>query len=68
MNIRVSYIGDVSGLVDYVYRAIDVAYQAIDADTYDGAPDGAVHPIGYGRTRIDAVRNLLDLIEEAGDE
>jgi hypothetical protein len=61
MNILVTYIGDVSAHVDYVY-------QAIDADTYDGAPDSRDHPVGFGRTKVEAARELLDQIEEAGDE
>lgn len=41
-------------------------WSAIDSDTYDGAPDGPVHPIGYGRTEAEAIADLLEQIEESG--
>ena len=37
---------------------------AIDSDTYDGAPDSG-HPVGVGKTEIEAIRDLLELIEES---
>ncbi len=41
-------------------------YSAIDADTYDGAPDSARrHQVGYGRTAIEAVRSLLEILDES---
>jgi hypothetical protein len=58
MNIRVSYIGDVSGHVDYDYQAVD------DDDGRDGE---IMRRVGFGRTEIAAVRELLDIIEEASD-
>lgn len=38
-------------------------WSAIDDDTYDGAEDSHC-PIGRGATEIDAIRDLLDQIEE----
>lgn len=41
-------------------------WSAIDADTYDGAPD-TKHPfnaIGYGRTEQEAIADLLSQLED----
>jgi len=38
-------------------------WSAIDADTYDGAPDSHC-PMGHGATEIEAIRDLLDQMEE----
>lgn len=41
-------------------------WSALDEDTYDGAEDSSTrHQIGYGETEIQAVRELLDILEEA---
>lgn len=40
-------------------------WAAYDQDTYDGAPDSHC-PIGYGRTEEEAIKDLLDQIEERG--
>ena len=45
-------------------RAFD--WSAVDADTYDGAPDARC-PIGRGATEADAVADLLEQTEEEGD-
>jgi len=38
---------------------------AIDVDTYDGAPDsGNRAQIGYGKTRQEAINELLDILDE----
>lgn len=42
-------------------------WSAIDADTYDGAPD-TKHPfnaIGYGATEAEAIADLLSQLEDA---
>jgi hypothetical protein len=57
MKIEVTYIGDISAHVDWTY-------QAIDTDTYDAAPDQKPCPAGYGKTESEAIRDLLDQIEE----
>lgn len=37
-------------------------WSAVDEDTYDGAPDsGTRHQIGYGRTREEAIADLIEL-------
>lgn len=42
-------------------------WSAIDADTYDGAPDTIpACPIGYGATEDAAIADLLDQIEDSG--
>lgn len=42
----------------------DSAWYAIDADTYDGAPDaGACSVIGFGRTGREAVADLLEQMD-----
>lgn len=38
-------------------------YCAIDEDTYDGAPDGR-NIQGWGKTELEAVRDLVDLLED----
>lgn len=40
-------------------------WQAIDEDTYDGAPDcvGPEHCVGQGPTELDAICNLLDQLK-----
>ena len=35
-------------------------WQAVDADTYDGAPDSHC-AVGYGRTEADAIAALIEL-------
>lgn len=44
----------------------DCAWSAIDANTYDGAPDSANrHQIGFGRTREEAIADLMEKLGEA---
>lgn len=38
-------------------------WSAIDEDTYDGVEDSHC-PVGRGATEIDAIRDLLDQMEE----
>ena len=43
-------------------RAYD--WSAVDADTYDGAPDSKTrNQIGYGRTESEAIDNLKTILE-----
>lgn len=43
-------------------------WDAVDADTYDGAPDSKTRSqIGYGPTEADAVRDLYDLLDICPD-
>ena len=42
-------------------------WHAIDADTYDGAPDSH-HPVGVGSTEADAVADLHEQIAEREEE
>lgn len=48
-------------VTQYVYPPIptrDFDWSAVDDETYDEG-----EPIGYGRTEIEAIRDLLDQIE-----
>ncbi len=43
-------------------RAFD--WSAIDADTYDGAPDSPTrNQIGYGKTEAEAIEDLKEQLE-----
>jgi len=43
----------------------DYRFTAYDDDTYDGAEDSRTrNQIGHGATRIAAIRDLLDLLDE----
>jgi hypothetical protein len=43
----------------------DFDWTAVDDDTYDGAPDSKTrNQIGYGRTEEEAIKNLLEILEE----
>ena len=42
---------------------------AYDIDTYDGSEDSNTrNQIGYGRTEIEAIKDLLSILEEYNDE
>ena len=42
---------------------------AIDDDTYDGAPDSSTRDqIGWGRTRLEAIEDLFDILDIDDDE
>lgn len=44
-------------------------WSAIDDDSYDGAPDSPTrNQIGYGRTEAAAIADLLEQIEERGED
>lgn len=44
-------------------------YSAYDIDTYDGSEDSNTrNQIGYGRTEIEAIKDLLSILEEYNDE
>jgi hypothetical protein len=44
----------------------DMAWSAIDNDSYDGAPDAGhvAHFIGYGPTEVEAITDLQMLFQE----
>lgn len=43
-------------------------WQAVDDDTYDGAPDsGNRNQVGHGATEAGAIGDLLKILEEAND-
>lgn len=46
------------------------SFYATDWNTYDGAPDSGprAHCIGYGKTRREAVEDLLDKLAEFDEE
>lgn len=47
---------------EYIYIVNE--WQAIDADSYDGAEDSNC-PVGYGKTEQEAIDDLMEQIEEA---
>jgi hypothetical protein len=52
---------DVSGFAQPECR-----WHAIDTETWDGSADSTTrHQVGYGATRIAAIRDLLDKLDEA---
>ena len=58
MNIRTTFI-----FPPIPDRRFD--WQAIDDDTYDGAPDSATrNHIGYGRTEAEAISDLMEKLED----
>jgi hypothetical protein len=58
MNIQVE--PDVTG-----FAPRDCRYSAVDADTYDGAPDSRTRScIGYGGTPAAAIADLLALLAD----
>jgi len=42
-----------------------VSWCAYDDDTYDGTPG---QPIGWGKTRYEAIKDLLEQLEERKDD
>jgi hypothetical protein len=51
---------DVSG-----FAPPECRWHAIDAETWDGAADSRTrHEVGYGATRLAAIRDLLDKLGE----
>ena len=47
----------------------DCPWYAIDDGTYDGAPDSPTRgQIGWGRTRLEAIEDLFDILEIDDDE
>ena len=58
MNIRTTFI-----FPPISVRCFD--WQAVDDDTYDGAPDSATrNHIGYGRTEAEAISDLMEKLED----
>ena len=48
------------------FAPADSRFTAIDDDTYDGAPDSRNrNMIGFGATRIAAIRDLLEKLDDA---
>lgn len=44
------------------------AWTAIDEDTYDGAPDSKCAHMGFGNTELEAVQDLMLILEEEEEE
>jgi hypothetical protein len=44
------------------WESTPALWSALDANTYDGAPDSTTNVIGYGKTENEAIRNLRDLL------
>ena len=58
MNIRIQE--DNTG-----YAPKDCRFTAYDDETFDGAEDSSTrNQVGHGATRIAAIRNLLDLLDD----
>lgn len=45
-------------------RLYDETWLAYDEDTYDGAPDAAPNPMGWGKTEEEAEADLRHQMEE----
>ena len=57
---RIEVEEDVSG-----FAPPECRWHAIDTETWDGAADSKTrHQVGYGATRIAAIRDLLDKLDE----
>jgi hypothetical protein len=58
---RIEVEEDTSGLAPPERR-----WHAIDTETWDGAEGSATkHQVGYGATRIAAIRDLLDKLDDS---
>ena len=48
------------------YAPKNERWHAIDVDTYDGAEDAGPQFVGYGRTKDDAILDLIEQLLEEG--
>lgn len=42
------------------WQSTPALWQALFSNEYDGAPDAGFQPIGYGKTKDEAVQDLID--------
>ncbi len=51
-------------MIELRWQSTPQLWMAIDAETYDGAPDSKQDICGLGKTKYDAIADLLEQFEE----